>query len=71
MQHADSEGELLRAEGLGSAGSSSTLVSSVIEVGAERLEGGTAPQLRPKREEEEVFQVGCMKRGLAVACATG
>ncbi|XP_054455178.1 serine/arginine repetitive matrix protein 2 [Anoplopoma fimbria] len=50
---AGSEGELCPADGLGSAGSSSTLASSVIEVEAERTEPGPTPQLRPNREEEE------------------
>lgn len=39
MQQADSEGELCLADSLASAGSSSTLASSVIEVEAERPEG--------------------------------
>ncbi|GLD64209.1 pleckstrin homology domain-containing family G member 2 isoform X1, partial [Lates japonicus] len=50
---AGSEGELCQADSLGSAGSSSTLASSVIEVEAERTELGLTPQLRPNQEEEE------------------
>ncbi|XP_027136068.1 mucin-12 isoform X2 [Larimichthys crocea] len=50
---ADSEGELCQADSLGSAGSSSTLASSVIEVEAERPEPGLTPQLRTNHEEEE------------------
>ncbi|KAF0030947.1 hypothetical protein F2P81_017678 [Scophthalmus maximus] len=53
VQQAGSEGELCQADGLGSAGSSSTLASSVIEVEAERAELGLMPQLRPKPEEED------------------
>ncbi|XP_068587373.1 uncharacterized protein plekhg2 [Cebidichthys violaceus] len=49
LKQAGSDGELSQADGLGSAGSSSTLASSVIEVEAERTE----PQLRPNREDEE------------------
>uniref|UniRef100_A0A8C4GWH1 Pleckstrin homology domain containing, family G (with RhoGef domain) member 2 n=1 Tax=Dicentrarchus labrax TaxID=13489 RepID=A0A8C4GWH1_DICLA len=53
LKQAGSEGELCQAGSLGSAGSSSTLASSVIEVEAERPELGLTPQLRPSREEEE------------------
>ncbi|XP_047191421.1 mucin-12 isoform X3 [Scophthalmus maximus] len=53
LKQAGSEGELCQADGLGSAGSSSTLASSVIEVEAERAELGLMPQLRPKPEEED------------------
>ncbi|XP_076591878.1 uncharacterized protein plekhg2 isoform X2 [Chaetodon auriga] len=52
-KQAGSEGELCQADGLGSAGSSSTLASSVIEVEAERPEPGPTSQLRPNQEEEE------------------
>lgn len=52
LQQADSEGELCQADSLGSAGSSSTLASSVIEVEAERPEPGLTPQLRTNHEEE-------------------
>ena len=52
LQQADSEGELCQAGSLGSAGSSSTLASSVIEVEAERTEPGLLPQLQPNQEEE-------------------
>lgn len=45
LQQADSVGELCLADSLGSAGSSSTLASSVIEVEAERAEGGPIPEL--------------------------
>lgn len=55
LQQAGSEGELCQADGLGSAGSSSTLASSVIEVEAERAELGLMPQLRPKPEEEVFY----------------
>lgn len=51
LQQAGSDGELCPADGLGSAGSSSTLASSVIEVEAERAGLGLTPQLRPNREE--------------------
>ncbi|XP_073341024.1 uncharacterized protein [Pagrus major] len=51
VQQAGSEGELCQADSLGSAGSSSTLASSVIEVEAERPEPGLT--LRTNREEEE------------------
>ncbi|TDH15412.1 hypothetical protein EPR50_G00031250 [Perca flavescens] len=53
LKQAGSEGELCQADSLGSAGSSSTLASSVIEVEAERTEPGLTPQLQPNREEEE------------------
>ncbi|XP_040903084.1 serine-rich adhesin for platelets isoform X3 [Toxotes jaculatrix] len=53
LKQAGSEGELCQADSLGSAGSSSTLASSVIEVEAERAELGLTPQLRPNQEEEE------------------
>ncbi|XP_042342812.1 pleckstrin homology domain-containing family G member 3 [Plectropomus leopardus] len=53
LKQAGSEGELCQADSLGSAGSSSTLASSVIEVEAERSESGLTSQLRPNREEEE------------------
>ncbi|XP_056230946.1 mucin-17-like [Seriola aureovittata] len=53
LQQAGSEGELCKADSLGSAGSSSTLASSVIEVDAERPELGLTQQLRPNHEEEE------------------
>ncbi|AWO99459.1 putative pleckstrin -likey domain-containing family G member 2-like [Scophthalmus maximus] len=43
LKQAGSEGELCQADGLGSAGSSSTLASSVIEVEAERAELGVDP----------------------------
>ncbi|XP_029284307.1 mucin-17-like [Cottoperca gobio] len=52
-QQAGSEGELCQADSLGSAGSSSTLASSVIEVEAERSDPGLTPQLRASREDEE------------------
>jgi len=52
LQQAGSEGELCQADSLGSAGSSSTLASSVIEVNAERVELGLMPQLRPNYKEE-------------------
>ncbi|XP_076002268.1 uncharacterized protein LOC142995181 isoform X2 [Genypterus blacodes] len=52
-QQADSEGELCQIDSLGSAGSSSTLASSVIEVEAEHSELGPTTQLGPNREEEE------------------
>ncbi|XP_008301696.1 mucin-19-like [Stegastes partitus] len=51
LKPAGSEGELCHADSLGSAGSSSTLASSVIEVETERDE--PTPQLRTNREEEE------------------
>lgn len=54
FQQAGSEGELCQAESLCSAGSSSTLASSVIEVEAERTEPRLTPQLR-SNPEEEVF----------------
>lgn len=50
VQQAGSEGELCQADSLGSAGSSSTLASSVIEVEAERPEPGLT--LRTNQEEE-------------------
>lgn len=50
VQQAGSEGELCQAGSLGSAGSSSTLASSVIEVEAERPETGLT--LRTNQEEE-------------------
>ncbi|XP_039678722.1 uncharacterized protein plekhg2 isoform X3 [Perca fluviatilis] len=53
LKQAGSEGELCQADSLGSAGSSSTLASSVIEVEAERTETSLTPQLQPNREEEE------------------
>ncbi|XP_055369832.1 mucin-2 [Betta splendens] len=50
LKQAGSEGELCQAGSLGSAGSSSTLASSVIEVETER-----EPRLtKPKEEEEEL-----------------
>ncbi|KAM7398799.1 hypothetical protein PAMP_018109 [Pampus punctatissimus] len=53
-QQAGSEGELCQADGLGSAGgSSSTLASSVIEAEAERTETGLTSHLQPNQEEEE------------------
>ncbi|KAM8769181.1 uncharacterized protein AB9X84_000166 isoform 1-T1 [Acanthopagrus schlegelii] len=51
LKQAGSEGELCQADSLGSAGSSSTLASSVIEVEAERPEPGLT--LRTNQEEEE------------------
>ncbi|KAK2846551.1 hypothetical protein Q5P01_009550 [Channa striata] len=53
LKQAGSEGELCQTESLGSAGSSSTLASSVIEVEAERAEPGLTPQLQPNLQEEE------------------
>ncbi|CAI5692541.1 unnamed protein product [Oreochromis niloticus] len=53
MKQAGSEGELCHADSLGSAGSSSTLASSVIEVEAEGNAASLKPQLRPNKEEEE------------------
>ncbi|KAG7224445.1 hypothetical protein INR49_015075, partial [Caranx melampygus] len=53
LKQAGSEGELCQGDSLGSAGSSSTLASSVIEVDAERSELGLTPQLRRSHEEEE------------------
>ncbi|KAM6987418.1 uncharacterized protein LKV04_010245, partial [Tautogolabrus adspersus] len=53
VQQAGSEGELCPTESLGSAGSSSTLASSVIEVEAERAEAGLINQQHPNPEEEE------------------
>ncbi|XP_045929333.1 mucin-17 isoform X3 [Micropterus dolomieu] len=50
---AGSEGELCQADSLGSAGSSSTLASSVIEVEVNRPEPGLMPQLRPNPGEEQ------------------
>ncbi|CAJ1066262.1 uncharacterized protein plekhg2 isoform X3 [Xyrichtys novacula] len=52
-RQAGSEGELCEAESLCSAGSSSTLASSVIEVEAEKTELGLMPQQHPNQEEEE------------------
>lgn len=46
LQQADSEGELCLADSLASAGSSSTLASSVIEVDAERPEGSLIQELQ-------------------------
>lgn len=54
FQQAGSEGELCQAESLGSAGSSSTLASSVIEVEAEGGEPCLTPQLR-SNQKDEVF----------------
>lgn len=53
FQQAGSEGELCQAESLGSAGSSSTLASSVIEVEAE-AEPCLTPQLQ-FNQKNEVF----------------
>nr|XP_020478353.1 mucin-17-like isoform X2 [Monopterus albus] len=53
LKQAGSEGELCPTDSLGSAGSSSTLASSVIEVEPEQAEPGPAPQLRPSQEQEE------------------
>ncbi|XP_029374353.1 uncharacterized protein plekhg2 isoform X2 [Echeneis naucrates] len=53
LMQAGSEGELCQADSLGSAGSSSTLASSVIEVEAERDEQGLTLQPRASHEEEE------------------
>ncbi|XP_030600593.1 uncharacterized protein plekhg2 isoform X2 [Archocentrus centrarchus] len=53
LKQAGSEGELCHADSLGSAGSCSTLASSVIEVEAEREEASLKPQLRTNKEEEE------------------
>nr|XP_033486481.1 mucin-12 isoform X4 [Epinephelus lanceolatus] len=53
LKQAGSEGELCQTDSLGSAGSSSTLASSVIEVEAERNEPGLTTQLRPSQEVEE------------------
>ncbi|XP_041657470.1 uncharacterized protein plekhg2 isoform X2 [Cheilinus undulatus] len=53
LKQAGSEGELCQTESLGSAGSSSTLASSVIEVEAERSEPGLMNQQHPSQEEEE------------------
>uniref|UniRef100_UPI0037E76E8A mucin-4 isoform X2 n=1 Tax=Semicossyphus pulcher TaxID=241346 RepID=UPI0037E76E8A len=53
LKQAGSESELCQADSLGSAGSSSTLASSVIEVEAERTEPGVVPQLRLNQAEEE------------------
>lgn len=55
LQQADSEGALCPSESLDSAGSNSTLASSVIEVEAERVELGLTPQLRPRQEEEVLY----------------
>lgn len=46
LQQADSEGELCLADSLASAGSSSTLASSVIEVEAERPQGNPIQELQ-------------------------
>ncbi len=54
LQQAGSEGELCPADSLCSAGSSSTLASSVIEVETERPEPGMRPQLRTNQEEEVI-----------------
>nr|XP_043887646.1 mucin-17 isoform X1 [Solea senegalensis] len=53
LKQAGSEGELCQAESLGSAGSTSTLASSVIEVEAERVELSLTPQLRRNQEQED------------------
>nr|XP_020514002.1 uncharacterized protein LOC110002689 isoform X2 [Labrus bergylta] len=53
LKQAGSEGELCPTESLGSAGSSSTLASSVIEVEAERAEAGLINKQRPNPEDEE------------------
>ncbi|XP_041851116.1 pleckstrin homology domain-containing family G member 3 isoform X2 [Melanotaenia boesemani] len=53
LKQADSDGELCTAESLGSAGSSSTLASSVIEVEAERDEPRLTLQLQTNQVEEE------------------
>lgn len=53
LKQADSDGELRRADSLGSAGSSSTLASSVVEVEAERSESDPAPRMNPEEEDEE------------------
>ncbi|XP_026234121.1 uncharacterized protein plekhg2 isoform X3 [Anabas testudineus] len=53
LKQSGSEGELCQAESLGSAGSSSTLASSVIEVEAEQPEPHLTPQLQPSQEKEE------------------
>lgn len=55
VQQADSESELRLADSLASAGSSSTLASSVIEVEAERPEGSFNQQLKTA-ENRTVFQ---------------
>lgn len=54
-QQAGSEGELCQIDSLVSAGSSSTLASSVIEVEAEHSEIGLTPQLEPNQEEEVFY----------------
>ena len=56
LQQAGSEGELCQADSLGSAGSSSTLASSVIEVEAERTESRLTSQLQPNQEEEVLYR---------------
>ncbi|XP_069390953.1 platelet binding protein GspB isoform X2 [Paralichthys olivaceus] len=53
LKPASSEAELCQADSLGSAGSSSTLASSVIEVEAERAELGLSEPLRSKNEDKE------------------
>ncbi|XP_034024121.1 uncharacterized protein plekhg2 isoform X2 [Thalassophryne amazonica] len=53
LKQAGSEGELCQLGSLGSAGSSSTLASSVIEVEAERIEPSLTLQLGPKQAKEE------------------
>lgn len=56
MQQADSEGELCLADSLASAGSSSTLASSVIEVEAGRPEGDFSPEWKTA-DVKMVFQL--------------
>lgn len=51
LQQADSEGELCLADSLASAGSNSTLASSVIEVEAERPEGNLIQGLQTLRDK--------------------
>lgn len=51
LQQADSEGELCLADSLASAGSSSTLASSVIEVEADRPEGNLTQELQTLRDK--------------------
>ncbi|KAK5602718.1 hypothetical protein CRENBAI_002498 [Crenichthys baileyi] len=53
LKQAGSEGELCPADGLGSAGSSSTLASSVIEVETERAEPRMDLQLGSNQQGEE------------------
>lgn len=55
VQQADSEGELCLADSLASAGSSSTLASSVIEVEAERPEGNLKDQELKTANDKMVF----------------